>query len=658
MKSKVDNEIDELVHFGIPPAQAKVLKNHGINSIKALIHLFPKGYVDFRETKGADELIDRAYCAVIGTAYSIKNSKNFMQVKLRDEKTGRSINLHWFNTAVKAYPGVTYIAGGPVQSKKPYPPAIINPIVFSEDISSARITPIYPDMPGININRWMKQILDCVAIREFAPYGLTNKFGVVSEHEAYIKLHLPECAEDVKAARKRIIFDDIYRFALGMSRKHLESTYNTRFLVTRTEKTREIIKNLPFALTEDQSKTLGEITANLKQKRVNVIIQGDVGCGKSIVAFILMSIMAENGYQSVIIAPTAILAKQHYSDLQKLFGDKFNIEYLGGESKASEKKRVTNGLADGNIQMLVGTHAAFSEGVTYKNLGMYIVDEEHRFGVEQKEKLSELSRSGIHSIYMSATLIPRTKGLSMYGKTMDIYSIMTMPAGRKPVRTELTYSGKQTKEIMLKSIREGHQCFVVCPLIEDNRKIDAESVQEAYKSLVDDFSDTDVSIGMIHGKMKKEEVQGIKDRFQSGEIDVLISTTIVEVGINVPNATVMVIKGADRFGLFQLHQLRGRVGRGTAAGVCILESSPNAADKAVMRMTEFAKTHSGFDITDLELKMKGSGDFFGTKQSGENRQLMFALKYPKWYEYMLNYMQGMPLEKITQLEKLYDDKGV
>ncbi len=393
-----------------------------------------------------------------------------------------------------------------------------------------------------------------------------------------------------------------------------------------------LYNKLPFDLTKDQKECLKNMFSVIKQKKqLNTLIQGDVGSGKTIVAIFMMLLMAENNYQSCMMVPTEVLGQQHYSELKKILKDTpFKVGYLSGKLKTKEKKEILKSIELGEIQIVVGTHAIIQKDVLFKRLGLMIVDEQHRFGVVQREKLIE-KHNRPHFITMSATPIPRTLSMILYGESTQVLTIKTRPQGRKVVKTYKVEKCEKIYEFLLKEIQKNRQCYIVCPIIEDSsseRMAEVKSANATYKEVKNYFEKfPEIKISFISGKMKKEEVEKeIKD-FANNKTQILVSTTIIEVGVNIPNATVMVIKNAERFGLAQLHQLRGRVGRSNWQSYCILQSLKKD-DKKIEIMCQ---TSDGFEIAKRDLEIRGPGDFIGTRQSGQNKYVMLMLAYPKLY---------------------------
>lgn len=517
---------------------------------------------------------------------------------------------------------------------------------ISENIEKyKKIIPRYVKVKGMSVvyfNDVMKKCLDYVHDLDDFDSSIINKYNIMTRSEAYNEIHNPTSHQNLKRAYNRLTFDKLFNYLWLTNEKDRNNITNTDIKIKKVN-LREKLNALPFPLTGDQEKTVKSILSKMKSgEKVQGLIQGDVGCGKTIVAFLLMFIMADNGYQSVLIAPTQTLANQHYLDIIE-YSEKFgyNVGFLTGTTRASEKKKILKSLENGKIDILISTHAGFSHDVEYNNLGLKIIDEEHRFGVRQRETLSKRYKN-IHSISMSATPIPRSLALISHGKNVEIYNILEMPKGRQKVDTEVTTNIKKAYSYIINEVKKGHQAYIICPLI-DKGKIEARNVKhtrDEFKKYV--FKNNlNINVNSISGDMKQEEINKVIELFNSGEIDVLVSTTIVEVGVNVPNATVMVILSSERFGLSQLHQLRGRVGRGNDKSYCVLVSPQDN----LKRLNIMKNSSSGFEISKEDLKLRGPGELLGLKQSGQSEELMLILTYPQ-----------LVVKIKEEIENIYKDK--
>lgn len=392
---------------------------------------------------------------------------------------------------------------------------------------------------------------------------------------------------------------------------------------------KQLINALPFELTEGQRGALRMISKKMKNnERVNALIQGDVGCGKTMVAIFSLLIAVENGYQGALMCPTSVLAKQHYEEITERFSSfGIKVAYLSGDLKVRERKKIIKAIKEGEVDIVVGTHAVLGKDVEFQSLALTIVDEEHRFGVKQRELLQLKASSGVHTISMSATPIPRSLAMTIHGDSIDVLNIKSLPKGRKPVETALITAEEDSYQRIYEEVQNGRQAYVVCPLVEESNSDilkNVESVDEAFAKAIKYFEPKGIKVGMATGKMKQQDIDAELEKFANKEYDIFISTTIIEVGVNVPNATVILIKNAERFGLAQLHQLRGRVGRGSYQSHCLLLSE-KATDIGRAKLETMCNTTDGFVIAEKDLELRGTGDFIGTSQSGQNKYVMLML---------------------------------
>lgn len=524
---------------------------------------------------------------------------------------------------------------------------MVNPMYISENIEKyKKIIPRYVKVKGMSVvyfNDVMKKCLDYVQELDDFDSNIIDKYNIMTRSEAYNEIHNPTSHQNLMRAYNRLTFDKLFNYLWLTNEKDRNNITNTDIKIKKTN-LREKLNTLPFPLTGDQEKTVKSILTKMKSgEKVQGLIQGDVGCGKTIVAFLLMFIMADNGYQSVLIAPTQTLANQHYLDILE-YSEKFgyNVGFLTGTTRAKEKKKILKNLENGEIDILISTHAGFSPNVKYKNLGLKIIDEEHRFGVRQRESLSKRYKN-IHSISMSATPIPRSLALISHGKNIEIYNILELPKGRQKVETKVTTDTEEAYEHIIREVKKGHQSYIICPLIDEG-KVEAKNVRDTridFEKYVSSLG-LNIKVSSISGDMKQEKIDKVIESFNDGNIDVLVSTTIVEVGVNVPNATAMVILSSERFGLSQLHQLRGRVGRGKDKSYCILVSPKEGLE----RLNIMKNSSSGFDISKEDLKLRGPGELLGLKQSGQSEELMLILSYPK----LVNSIK-------EEIEKIYEDEN-
>lgn len=629
----------DITTLGINKGKANQFRKKGIETVEDLVNYLPRKYHDFSTVTPISAARDGDVVSVIGRVIEMKNTNKFIKVKIVDSSKWY-MHVIWFNQpyiAKQIEEGDVVNFCGKVNIDENYGTKnMVNPMFFSKDLEKyKKIVPIYSKISGMSDDFLLKSIDTALALTNKEDHlepSIIDKYQLYSKKNAIKGIHQPDNDEDIRMARKRILFDDLFFFGTMLKLQERDYVEASSMDIRKADTINPFIKTLPFKLTDDQLNTVRRIFIDMRAgKKVNALVQGDVGSGKTITAFLLMFIMAENNYQSALMAPTNVLAKQHYDELKE-FGEKmgYEVALLTGTTKKRDRKKILEGLNDGSIKMIVGTHAVISSEVEFDNLGLTIVDEEHRFGVAQREKINKKTSEGVHSVTMSATPIPRSLALTVHGSNVKVYNITQMPQGRKPVRTLLTNNEKEAYDMMKDEIRDGRQAYVVCPLIEESDSdvmAGVKSVDEVYQGMLKYFYGTGIRISVINGKMKKADIEDELERFARHESDILISTTIIEVGVNVPNATVMAISNAERFGLAQLHQLRGRVGRGTHQSYCMLISEKSSNEK----LMAMVRTTNGFEIAEADLQLRGAGDFIGTKQSGDNKYVMLMLAYPKLF---------------------------
>lgn len=506
-----------------------------------------------------------------------------------------------------------------------------------------RLVPIYPKVYGISKNKFRAQMKECLweCEKDTIPERLIGTYPGIND--AIRMVHTPQEMWETKTGNARLILDDIVYVKAVQRLSAGEEGAGYPFF--RTEKTLDLIKRLPYALTGDQKETIFSIIQMTQNgKRVHALIQGDVGCGKTIIAFCLMMCAFENGYQSVLMAPTQILAGQHYEELRKLVPEE-EIAFFTGSIKEKDREQLALDIKEGRRHFILGTQALLSSGIEYQNQGLSIADEEHRFGVVQR---SGIAAEGAHRITMSATPIPRTLANAFYGDGVTVFQIKEKPAGRKPV---ITYydDGNHVKTFLKELLKTGMQAYVVCPLKEDGdpegKMADVKSTAAVYREYKDAF-EPEYPVGLLTGSTKKDKKEEIMDAFHQGDVKILISTTVIEVGVNVPNANVMVMVNAERFGLSTMHQLRGRVGRGDKQAYCVLVS-----DKPNDRIQVMCETDDGFEIAEADLRERKSGDLTGVKQSGRNKIVDEMIENPKicmHAAYIVSKMTNQELLKHTE----------
>ncbi len=635
----------DISFLSLPSDKEKQFKNKKIDDMNTLVRYTPMRYYNVAQQSTDIALLNDAYegrvVEVVGELSDIEEDlySHRVTVKISD-KTGQ-ITVTWFNQpylAKRLHAGMTYSVVGKVQCFWGRA-SIPSPIFYSCDMRDFhRIIPQYTKITKMSQEYIQTCAYKSIEFIELAKGDMLTQdqcdaLNVPNDIEYVSNIHFPRNHDDIQRAARRYVVENLYPFAVHMAYKQRYADVSSRFFITKTEKTKEFIRSLPFPLTDDQKNAVVKLLQMIKSgKSVDALVQGDVGCGKTIVAIILAVAMAENGYQTAIMAPTNVLAEQHFSEFSK-----YGLEpaLLTGKMKAKEKKEMLQKVASGEASIIIGTHALIAESVTYKTLGMVIVDEEHRFGVSQREKLQEKAAElGMHKISMSATPIPRSLATAIYGKSTQLLDIHTMPAGRKAIVTSMCHHHKKLYAAMQREISRGHQCYMVCPFIEDSTGdkthgvMSADSCYDLTVSALKAYPN--IKIGKISGKMKASEIDEIIQQFVRNEIQILISTTIVEVGVNVPNATVMVIENAERFGLAQLHQLRGRVGRGNSQSYCVLMTESENKDNA--RLKIMLDTTDGFKIAEADALNRGIGDLSGEEQSGFTRIMELITAYPNLYK--------------------------
>jgi len=614
---------------GVGPKRAKLFKKLGIDTVKDLIFYFPRDYEDRSEIVKIEDLIVgekqtfKAYIA--GSAREVKTSRVVITKIPVKDGTG-AVELVWYNQPYMKNNfkiGEEYIISGKLQFK--YGQLVVeNPVLEKSEedlnLNTGRIVPVYGLTEGLTQNILRKVIFNALSeyldeVEEFFEEEFLREKGLMNLKEALLNIHFPKDEEKLARAKYRLKYQELFllQLALFLVKKSVKEKRGIRF---RKVDIKPFVSNLPFKLTSAQMKVLKEIILDMASDKVmNRLIQGDVGSGKTIVAAFAMYIAAKNGYQVAMMAPTEILAKQHYKTLEEIFkGTDIRIGLLSGSLSPSGRKEVLKKIEKGEYDVVVGTHALIEEDVSFKNLGLCITDEQHRFGVRQRALLAQKGENP-DVLVMTATPIPRTLALILYGD-LDISIIDQLPPGRKRVKTYVIPSSMRKKayEFAIKEVKKGRQVYVVCPLIEESDKIKAASAEIVYREIYKDAF-KEARVGLLHGKMSDSDKERIMEAFVRGEIDILVSTTVIEVGVNVPNATVMIVENAERFGLAQLHQLRGRVGRSEFQSYCILINySPS--ETAKKRLEVLARTSDGFKIAEEDLTIRGPGEFLGEKQHG------------------------------------------
>ena len=643
-----------------------ILKKRKMETVEDVCQLFPSKYYDFSFINPLNtSRLDKNYAFVCKlVSYELKKQSSIYIVRctLHDIYTQNELCVSWFGTTEmynvlkKDYhPGDTCFIGGKLKaSNKKNLFFMSNPIIFKkyDGESDCHIYTAYEKIRGISESNFERIINDCLehaTIPDKVPRELLHKYNLMSKDEAIREMHKPSSVEGVKKAKYRLNIDDLLYFALQLEEKKRNLPAGSVYGIHSLAITTKIIKNLPFQLTKDQKSAYEELVNRIRSgKRLNALIQGDVGCGKTILAFLLMFVMADNGFQSVLLVPTQVLASQHYNELKEMAAQ-YNIDvvYIANGLKKKEREAILKSIEDGSALMIVGTHSVLSKEVKFHDLGLSITDEEHRFGVLQREEITTKAKAGMHTVTMSATPIPRSLS-DVLLSTTEVFNIQSMPNGRKPIQTAICASQNTIFQFIKKEIEKGHQAYVVCPLIEDKQGVmeGILSVEQTYTEYTNIFGKNAVAV--LNGKMNEDETEKVIRSFKNGEIKILVSTTVVEVGVNVSNATVIVINNAERFGLASLHQLRGRVGRGNSQGYCIL----NSVHKNNKRLLALCKYKNGFQIAESDYALRGSGNILGTEQSGSNYYVELSMKYPDLFselqKYAKKYMDTGEAEMIVK----------
>ncbi|MBQ9762338.1 MAG: ATP-dependent DNA helicase RecG [Oscillospiraceae bacterium] len=613
---------------GIGPAKAKAFENLNIFTLRDLICHFPRGYEDRTRLVTIDKLeVDKPACfrAMVMNhprTNHIRKGLDLTKVQVADH-TAR-LNLTFFNNRYAGDAlqyGKEYIFYGAVSGDF-IGYNMTNPVFETLDsapVTTRRVLPVYPLTAGLNNASVLKAVRQALAIcdppAEIIPEAVRRQYGILPAERAYYAIHEPGSMEEAELAKQRLVFEEFFVFSAGLSLLRASRAGKQTAPYENVE-LQSFYGALPFQLTGAQKRAIEEIRADVtKGAPMNRLVQGDVGSGKTMVAAAAAYLAAQNHRQAALMAPTEILAEQHYQSLSKLFEPLgLRVALLTGSMKEKEKRSIREAIALGMVDLAVGTHALLSGTTVFNDLGMVIADEQHRFGVAQRSKLSAKGADP-HVLVMSATPIPRTLALIMYGD-LDVSILDELPPGRQAVDTFLVGESYRARinAFIRKQVSEGHQCFVVCPAVEENEELGIKSA-EVWAETLQKTVFPDLKVLLLHGQMKGTEKEAVMAAFASGAGDVLVATTVIEVGVDVPNATLMVIEDADRFGLSQLHQLRGRVGRGSSKSYCIL-TSHNRNAETLQRLKALCKTTDGFKIAEEDLKLRGPGDFFGSRQSG------------------------------------------
>lgn len=617
---------------GVGEKTEKLFQKIGITTAEELLRYYPRTYDIYEEPveiASAEEDKTVSIRATIATGIYINQIRNLQVLTTTVADASGRLPVAWFNAPYlrgTLKKGSVFILRGKIIRKKGRPqmehPEIFTLAAYEEIIHSMQ--PVYGLTKGLSnkmITKLVHQILDTRPLHgEYLPEEIRERYQLADANYAIRTIHFPKNMQELLTARKRLVFDEFLLFVLAIQllKEKTEEAPNT-FSMKPVWTTEEIIEGLPYDLTGAQKNVWHEIERDLSgHKLMSRLVQGDVGSGKTVIAFLAMVLSAENGFQSALMVPTEVLANQHYEGFLRLMEEQ-NIAschpvLLTGSTTARQKREIYQKIADGEVNVIIGTHALIQERVEYKNLGLVITDEQHRFGVRQREALTTRGNPP-HVLVMSATPIPRTLAIILYGD-LDISIIDELPAKRLPIKNCVVGTSYRPKaySFIEKQVQMGRQAYVICPMVEESEGLEAENVTD-YARKLQEILPGEIKVEILHGKMKPKEKNRIMEAFASGEIQVLVSTTVVEVGVNVPNATVMMVENAERFGLAQLHQLRGRVGRGEHQSYCIFIQGNNEENTS-KRLKILNESNDGFYIAGEDLKLRGPGDLFGIRQSG------------------------------------------
>lgn len=618
---------------GIGEKTAKLFQKIGVETVEELLHYYPRAYDEFKEPQPISELKEDTIAAVGGilakTADVVRYGARLQVTTAGLRDSGGTLALAWYNMpylrgTLKA--GERFIFRGRVVKKRGRltmeQPEIYRPEQYAKVVSSMQ--PVYGQTKGLGNKTIAKAVTEALTMRqmerEYLPAGLREKYGLAEINYALEHIHFPANREELMFSRKRLVFDEFFMFLMSVRLlKDKKEDKKSVYPFTFSGEMASVEECLPYALTGAQKKVIREVYADLSGGHIMTrLIQGDVGSGKTIVAILALLQAAANGYQGALMAPTEVLARQHYESMTELFaslGITYRLVLLTGSMTAKEKRLARESIENHEADIVIGTHALIQEKVVYDNLALVITDEQHRFGVAQREMLSKKGGEP-HVLVMSATPIPRTLAIILYGD-LDISIIDELPANRQPIKNCVVNREFRPNayRFIENEVRAGRQAYVICPMVEPSEMLEAENVIDYTEELRRALSPS-IRVEYLHGKMKGKEKNAIMEAFAANEIHVLVSTTVIEVGINVPNATVMMIENAERFGLAQLHQLRGRVGRGKDQSYCIMVNASGEED-AGKRLDILNKSNDGFYIASEDLKLRGPGDLFGVRQSGD-----------------------------------------
>ncbi len=624
--------INESIQYvkGIGPKKAEKLNKLGIYTMKDLLYYFPRQFEDRSIIKKIAQLEDEEKVTVKALitnieSYTPKKGMTITRIDVKDD-TGFAkltfFNREYIKNTFRV--GDSILAFGKVKKNGRFVELNSCELEYlsASPKNIGKLVPVYPLSYGVtnkDIMNTVRMVFESkdIKIPEYMPEYILKKYRLCGIEYAIKNIHFPKDKESLKIALYRLIFEELLVLQLGLFMYKGGSSDEKGILFKRDQRLDEVLESLPFSLTRAQNRALNEIIDDMcSEKVMNRLVQGDVGSGKTVVALLALAECVFNGYQGALMAPTEILAQQHYESFTETFEDiGINVELLTGSVTKKQKEGILQRAKDGEIDILIGTHALIEDNVEFKNIGLVITDEQHRFGVRQRGKLSSKGESP-DILVMTATPIPRTLALILYGD-LDISIIDELPPGRQPIETIAVEKKKRDKvynSLVRREVDKGRQVYIVCPLVEESETLDITSATETAEEIKRDFF-PDLRVGLLHGKMKPSEKDAIMTAFKNHELDILVSTTVIEVGVNVPNSTLMIIENAERFGLAQLHQLRGRVGRGKHQSYCVLIYGSNS-EVCRKRMSIMEETNDGFKISEKDLEIRGPGEFFGTMQHG------------------------------------------
>lgn len=617
---------------GIGEKTQKLFEKVGVSTVGDLIRYYPRGYDVYEDAVSVSEVEEGRTQTITGTVYGriqVSGSRSMQVTTLYVKDLTGTIKVIWFrmpflrNTLAKA--GVITLRGRVVRKRDglvmEHPEIFYPSEKYKEKLNT--LQPIYGLTAGLSnnvVSKAVKQALDGLDLtREFLPDKIRMRYGLAEYNFAIRGIHFPEDKEVFYHARERLVFDEFLAFILTLRKlKDKNEKLENEYVISKKPEVEEFIRRLPYRLTNAQRKVWEEIASDMASvTTMSRLVQGDVGSGKTIVAVLALLNTAWNGYQGAMMAPTEVLARQHYESITRLFEEydiRIKVELLTGSMTAKEKRRAYDRIECGYAKIIIGTHALIQDRVNYDCLALVVTDEQHRFGVKQRETFAKKGRVP-HVLVMSATPIPRTLAIILYGD-LDISVIDELPANRLPIKNCVvdTSYRKTAYSFMRKQVAEGRQCYIICPMVEESEHLEVENVID-YASALQEEMGEEINVSYLHGKMKQTEKDDIMERFGKNEIQILVSTTVIEVGIDVPNATVMMIENSERFGLAQLHQLRGRVGRGKYQSYCIFMTGSKSKETKE-RLDILNKSNDGFKIASEDLRLRGPGDLFGIRQSG------------------------------------------